>query len=507
MGKQIDLTGNNISAVRLTLSWISNADHRGPAHDLDLMACLCGQDDKIPAREYLVYYGLEEKNEEGRPYSGDNSVWGAVDVADLPREGNQCTEDMLISLDHVWEGILQIPILVSINKYPWDRHKDSGTQALVFNAIRNATLTIAEEGKDRHVLQVPLWERFPGADVLEVGRFIRNNNTWMFAETGYAYAGGIQEPLQLFVPQDILGTLRLDKSAIPRKYFYADGGRTFGPFDKDVLLTKVSSDSQVLVQGSSVWKPAAELVELGFSQKTERVAEATVVSQAVPVAKKRSVGGLILIPIVLVLAMAGGAAYYFKLIPGLAGPDVAGLVQDEKFKEITSVLQADPSAELLSRVENDMMFSPYRYSAAYLDILDKGKTKDSSSDYYRVIKSFVEDLNAQTMNAYDYFSDTLESNILEEDLGALWYVDPESMDPECQDPKLEMIGNYVVKEGMNEAGNLVYSCWIKSSCFQSSLNKHRVARVKMDFGFSPRKLRIVSYLEMERKDQQLVNSL
>ena len=71
--------------IRIGLGWDPNEEDNGPDFDLDVSAFLLASNGKVPADEYVVFYGSEltmDSPQGKRPYSGDASVHGAVDAID-----------------------------------------------------------------------------------------------------------------------------------------------------------------------------------------------------------------------------------------------------------------------------------------------------------------------------------------------------------------------------------------------------------------------------------------
>ena len=129
-----------LKVAGIGLGWNPNEEENGPDFDLDVSAFLIGENGKIPADEYAVFYGSELKMEtpDGpRPYSGDGSVIGAVDAIDGTESDGDDDEDMKIHFDKIWEGVHQVVITVSITKYPNDKKKDRRTLLQNFGMVED----------------------------------------------------------------------------------------------------------------------------------------------------------------------------------------------------------------------------------------------------------------------------------------------------------------------------------------------------------------------------------
>lgn len=183
------------------LGWNPNEEENGPDFDLDVSAFLIGNDGKIPADEYAVFYGSELRMDlpEGqRPYSGDGSVLGAVDAFDGTESDGEDDEDMKIYFDKIWEGIDQIVITVSITKYPNDTKKDRRTLLQNFGMVNDCYIRLWDDETGEEILKYDLKEDFTTEDAVEFGRFVRVANSWEFIATGKKYNGSLNKFIELF---------------------------------------------------------------------------------------------------------------------------------------------------------------------------------------------------------------------------------------------------------------------------------------------------------------------
>lgn len=145
-----------------------------------------------------MFYGCALKNEEGRPYSGDGSVLGAVDAIDGTESDGADDEDMRIYFDKVWEGITEIVITVSITKYPNDTLKDRRTLAQNFGMVNDCYIRVWDDENSNELFRYNLKESFSNEDALEFGRFIRVGTSWEFVASGKGYVGSLGKLVELF---------------------------------------------------------------------------------------------------------------------------------------------------------------------------------------------------------------------------------------------------------------------------------------------------------------------
>lgn len=190
-----------LKVAGIGLGWDPNEEPNGPDFDLDVSAFLLTSEGKVPADEYVVFYGstLTKDTPEGkRPYSGDESVLGAVDAIDGTESDGDDDEDMRIYFDKVWEGIEQIVITVSITKYPNDAKKDRRTLLQNFGMVNDCYIRVWDDETGVEILRYDLKEQFTNEDAVEFGRFIKVAGDWEFVATGDKFTGSLGKFIELF---------------------------------------------------------------------------------------------------------------------------------------------------------------------------------------------------------------------------------------------------------------------------------------------------------------------
>jgi tellurium resistance protein TerD len=183
------------------LGWDPNEEEDGPDFDLDVSAFLLTETGKVPADEYVVFYGSEltmDTPDGPRPYSGDGSVLGAVDAIDGTESDGDDDEDMKIEFEKIWEGITQIVITVSITKYPNDSKKDKRTLLQNFGMVNDCYIRVWDDQTGVEILRYDLQEKFNSEDAVEFGRFVRVGSSWEFIATGEKYNGSLGKFIELF---------------------------------------------------------------------------------------------------------------------------------------------------------------------------------------------------------------------------------------------------------------------------------------------------------------------
>lgn len=190
-----------LKVAGIGLGWNPNEEPNGPDFDLDVSAFLIGENGKIPADEYVVFYGSELKMDtpDGpRPYSGDGSVIGAVDALDGTESDGEDDEDMKIEFDKIWEGIQQVVITVSITKFPNDNKRDKRTLLQNFGMVEDCYIRLWDDETGQEILKYNLKEKFTNEDALEFGRFMRVGDSWEFIATGEKHTGSLNKLIEIF---------------------------------------------------------------------------------------------------------------------------------------------------------------------------------------------------------------------------------------------------------------------------------------------------------------------
>lgn len=198
-GSKFNLTKEapKLKIAGVGLGWDPNETPGGPNFDLDVSCFLLTQG-KVPADDYVVFYGSELKTEEGRPYSGDGSVLGSVDAIDGTESDGDDDEDMRIYFDKVWEGIDEMVMTVSITKYPNDTLKDKRTLDLNFGMVNDCYIRVWDDETGNELFRYDLKESFSNEDALEFGRFVRTDSGWEFVASGKGHVGSLGKLVELF---------------------------------------------------------------------------------------------------------------------------------------------------------------------------------------------------------------------------------------------------------------------------------------------------------------------
>ncbi|MBM3454678.1 MAG: TerD family protein [Bacteroidetes bacterium] len=191
----------SLKIAGIGLGWDPNETPGGPNFDLDVSSFLLTKEGKVPTDDYVVFYNsdlIKDLPEGKRPFSGDESVLGAVDAIDGEESDGGDDEDMRIYFNKVWEGITDIVITVSITKFPNDKYKDKRTLDLNFGMVQNCYVRAWDDENGTEIFKYNLAEKFTNEDALEFGRFTRLGSSWEFRATGEGFYGGLPKLIELF---------------------------------------------------------------------------------------------------------------------------------------------------------------------------------------------------------------------------------------------------------------------------------------------------------------------
>ncbi|TAE73207.1 MAG: TerD family protein [Bacteroidetes bacterium] len=134
--------------------------------DLDASVFLLGNNGKLPAEEYFVFYNNLKSPDSSVQHTGDNRT-GAGDGDD---------EMILANLTLINSAIKEIIIVVSIHEASVRRHK--------FGLLKDAYVRILDEETKREVLRYDLDAEFNDDTDVEFGRLRLEEDGWHFIASG-----------------------------------------------------------------------------------------------------------------------------------------------------------------------------------------------------------------------------------------------------------------------------------------------------------------------------------
>ena len=159
------------------LGWDTNSSSTGTAFDLDASIFVLGDNKRLVADEYFVFYNNLKSPDGSVEHTGDN-LTGAGDGDD---------EQIKVDLSKADAKVSEICIVVTIH--------EAEARKQNFGQVRNSFIRIfdAETGAD--ILKYELEEDFSIETAVEFGRIYKKDNNWKFEAVGAGMKGGLQDYL------------------------------------------------------------------------------------------------------------------------------------------------------------------------------------------------------------------------------------------------------------------------------------------------------------------------
>ncbi|GAB2701919.1 TerD family protein [Mucilaginibacter koreensis] len=162
------------------LGWDTNSSVTGAAFDLDASVFIMGDNKKILADEYFVFYNNAKSPDGAVEHTGDN-LTGAGDGDD---------EQIKVDLSKIDPRATEICIVVTIHEAESRRQN--------FGQVRNSFVRIFDAGTNAELLKYELEEDFSIETAVEFGRIYKRNNEWKFEAVGAGMKGGLQDYLNKY---------------------------------------------------------------------------------------------------------------------------------------------------------------------------------------------------------------------------------------------------------------------------------------------------------------------
>lgn len=162
------------------LGWDTNQTSTGFDFDLDASAFILGENKKILADEYFVFYNNLKSPDGSVEHTGDN----------LTGEGEGDDESLKIDLSKIDPRATEICFVVTIHQAA-DRRQN-------FGQVRNAFIRIYNSATGEEILRYDLDEDFSVETAVEFGRLYKRNGEWKFEAIGTGQKAGLAEYLEKY---------------------------------------------------------------------------------------------------------------------------------------------------------------------------------------------------------------------------------------------------------------------------------------------------------------------
>jgi tellurium resistance protein TerD len=172
--------GLGLPKFTIGLGWDANSSNTGHAFDLDASVFILGDNRKLVADEYFVFYNNLKSPDGAVEHTGDN-LTGAGDGDD---------ESILVNLAKINSAATEICIVVTIHNAA-ERHQN-------FGQVHNSYVRIFNPDNNEELLKYELEEDFSVETAVEFGRIYKRGSEWKFEAVGAGQKGGLADYLAKF---------------------------------------------------------------------------------------------------------------------------------------------------------------------------------------------------------------------------------------------------------------------------------------------------------------------
>lgn len=171
-GQRIEI---GLTKVSVGLGWDPN-ESTGFDFDLDASAFMLGENKKLPADEFFVFYNNQTSPDGAVESSGDDQTGGNSDGGD--------DETLTVDLSKVDTRITEILFTVTIHEAENRRQN--------FGQVHNSYIRIYNSITNEEIARYDLDEDFSVETAVEFGRLYKKGNEWKFEAMGIGNKGGLQ---------------------------------------------------------------------------------------------------------------------------------------------------------------------------------------------------------------------------------------------------------------------------------------------------------------------------
>lgn len=169
----------NAPKFTIGLGWDVNTTSTGAQFDLDASVFIMGDNKKLLADEFFVFYNNLKSPDEAVEHTGDN-LTGAGDGDD---------EQITVDLSKIDPRVSELSVIVTIH--------DADARKQNFGQVRNSFVRVMDAA-GVELLKYELEEDFSIETAVEFGRIYKRNNEWKFEAVGAGMRGGLQDYLNKY---------------------------------------------------------------------------------------------------------------------------------------------------------------------------------------------------------------------------------------------------------------------------------------------------------------------
>ena len=166
----------DLTKATIGLGWNPNITDTGNEFDLDASVFMIGDNGKVPAENFFVYYNNKESGDGAVIHHGDN----------LTGEGSGDDGVVTIELNKVDAKVQEILFIVTIHEAD-DRKQN-------FGQVSNSYIRIMDG--DKEIAKYELDEDYSIETAIEFGKLYRKDGTWRFQAVGTGYNSGLDSFVQ-----------------------------------------------------------------------------------------------------------------------------------------------------------------------------------------------------------------------------------------------------------------------------------------------------------------------
>lgn len=160
--------------VGIGLGWDPN-EGSGQEFDLDASIFLLGENGKLPAEEFFVFYNNQQSPDGAVRSSGDDRTGGNSDGDD---------ETLFIEFDRLDPRVVEMIVVVTIH--------EAGPRRQNFGQVRNSFIRVFNQQTNEEICKYELDEDFSVETAVEFGRLYLRDGSWRFEAVGRGYTQGLQ---------------------------------------------------------------------------------------------------------------------------------------------------------------------------------------------------------------------------------------------------------------------------------------------------------------------------
>lgn len=170
----------NAPKFTIGLGWDTNSSATGAQFDLDASIFIMGDNKKLLADDFFVFYNNLKSPDEAIEHTGDN----------LTGDGDGDDEQIIVDLSKVDPRATEICIVVTIH--------DADARKQNFGQVRNSFVRIVDAVNNNEMVKYELEEDFSIETAVEFGRIYKRNGEWKFEAVGAGMRGGLQDYLNKY---------------------------------------------------------------------------------------------------------------------------------------------------------------------------------------------------------------------------------------------------------------------------------------------------------------------